>query len=876
MRHKLFLIFSTIVLMNGCVNEPDRPYENQRPKTFFWIYPDSTIREGNSKQRIHWWGEDPDGVVKGYLFASGKFLTRGTSLVKLDSLDVVRWSWTTANDTFLAFPLVVKRDTFDIAVRAVDNSFQQDLPANAVVRFKPEPYWDVNDNGSYDSGDIILASLSGAVDQKGATLAMPLLNIPPTIRFALDPNNPVVPMQPPPVTFTVATFSWIGSDEDGDQTIARYELSLNDTSFSNRFFVNKSVTLVTFVVPRTLSDTASREVEYADVYSGTFGTRIQYLGRMKGLKVDTLNTFYVRARDVAGDASPDSVRRWYVKKPRGKVLLVNDFLTNVSGHRDSVFTFYKNTLQSINELDYDTSAYVDIAFGLTASDKIVNKVGTFVPPYIDPAFIYTLRLFDVVLWYTDQNPSLTVARFPLYQYTNDPSRRGRVLYTTMFQYASDPSGALKDFAPLDSISSVNLDPSVAQILRPTFGDVSIPQGYYLIPDSSEPNHIYPMLQFTVSGPLHSVYLRPIYKRADSRYIYRIQDDTRSSIKYTYVATLNNLRSLSVVGSHLWTCGVNGTILHSTDEGVSWKRQSSPTTENLNAIQFVDEHTGWIVGDNGAYLRTTNGGTTWNLSPQSFEDLKGIFFASPTTGFITATSIRGRTTDKTSILRSSDGGITWKSIASNTTANLNAVAFADVNFGIAVGDSGVIQKTTDGGLHWDSLPRVTFRKLNAVTFFNNSSRIIIAGENGIVLRSTDGGVNWNSRSLINFELKSISFSDENTGWIAGLNGTLFSTNDGGITWTNRSVSTSLGVTQHINSVVFTDANTGYAVCTGGVIMKTDNQGTTWNFLPKGNINVGVINGNKNFVFLSLPLHRLNGNGTNVKDFLEYVLLTEFGL
>jgi hypothetical protein len=33
----------------------------------------------------------------------------------------------------------------------------------------------------------------------------------------------------PEITFTVATFSWIGSDLDGDETIREYQYALNDT-----------------------------------------------------------------------------------------------------------------------------------------------------------------------------------------------------------------------------------------------------------------------------------------------------------------------------------------------------------------------------------------------------------------------------------------------------------------------------------------------------------------------------------------------------------------------------------------------------------------------------------------------------------------------
>jgi hypothetical protein len=145
---KLFLRFCLIlfVLIVGCKNEEDRPLPNKKPKTFFWIYPDSTTHEGNSRQHIHWWGEDGDGVIKGYLFALGKFLD---SAGNLPSPDTIGWRFTTKTDSIVAFPLLTKRDTFHIAIRALDNTFSLPVPqsktdtpffSNALVRFSPSQY----------------------------------------------------------------------------------------------------------------------------------------------------------------------------------------------------------------------------------------------------------------------------------------------------------------------------------------------------------------------------------------------------------------------------------------------------------------------------------------------------------------------------------------------------------------------------------------------------------------------------------------------------------------------------------------------------------------------------------------------------------------
>ena len=114
-----------LFLVSGCSREhPDEPIPNKTPHTYMWLFPDSIIAQGVSKQHVRWWGEDPDGIVKGFLFAIGKIGSGGS----LPSPDTLRWTWTTKNDTLIALPLLTKRDTFTIAVRGVDNHFTVNLP----------------------------------------------------------------------------------------------------------------------------------------------------------------------------------------------------------------------------------------------------------------------------------------------------------------------------------------------------------------------------------------------------------------------------------------------------------------------------------------------------------------------------------------------------------------------------------------------------------------------------------------------------------------------------------------------------------------------------------------------------------------------------
>jgi photosystem II stability/assembly factor-like uncharacterized protein len=57
----------------------------------------------------------------------------------------------------------------------------------------------------------------------------------------------------------------------------------------------------------------------------------------------------------------------------------------------------------------------------------------------------------------------------------------------------------------------------------------------------------------------------------------------------------------------WTCGVNGTILYTSNGGTNWGAQLSGVSVQLNYLYMLNQNTGWIVGNNGTILSTTNGG-----------------------------------------------------------------------------------------------------------------------------------------------------------------------------------------------------------------------------------------------------------------------------
>jgi photosystem II stability/assembly factor-like uncharacterized protein len=107
-----------------------------------------------------------------------------------------------------------------------------------------------------------------------------------------------------------------------------------------------------------------------------------------------------------------------------------------------------------------------------------------------------------------------------------------------------------------------------------------------------------------------------------------------------------------------------------------------------------------------------------------------------------------------IQRTTDGGITWRPSWENFDDHdpgqaaaydaivegdltLLSVSFSDANTGTVVGDGGVILRTTDGGATWRLQPSGTSNSLLGV-YFTDATTGTVVGETGTILRTRTGG------------------------------------------------------------------------------------------------------------------------------------------
>lgn len=134
--------------------------------------------------------------------------------------------------------------------------------------------------------------------------------------------------------------------------------------------------------------------------------------------------------------------------------------------------------------------------------------------------------------------------------------------------------------------------------------------------------------------------------------------------------------------------------------------TSGTKTSLRGLSVVSDAIAWVSGSNGAVGRTTDGGKNWKwFVVKGFEknDFRDIEAFDATTAVIMSVG------EPAYILRTVDGGETWKVVYENKTKGmfLDAMEFWNEDAGIVVGDpinnKFFIIRTFDGGRSWQEVP-----------------------------------------------------------------------------------------------------------------------------------------------------------------------------
>ena len=222
----------------------------------------------------------------------------------------------------------------------------------------------------------------GQRDPSPARTVFPIENAPPSIDLSdFD--------LPPDTTFSIISFAWEAEDPEGPENLDRIEISLNDsTQFTT---LPADAAFITLVGEVDRNDPSQTETN-----AGVFlGRSFQNTGlQVPGLRLDADNTFYLRAADQTDTTSALVRYAWFVKKPRGQVLYVNDYRSATAPLIQSVHIDFLETYLP-DDVAIDTwDISMPVATG--SAGNLARSVS--MPPNADPTLRQQLALYEYIYW----------------------------------------------------------------------------------------------------------------------------------------------------------------------------------------------------------------------------------------------------------------------------------------------------------------------------------------------------------------------------------------------------------------------------------------------------------------------------------------------
>jgi photosystem II stability/assembly factor-like uncharacterized protein len=269
------------------------------------------------------------------------------------------------------------------------------------------------------------------------------------------------------------------------------------------------------------------------------------------------------------------------------------------------------------------------------------------------------------------------------------------------------------------------------------------------------------------------------------------------------------------------------VWRTTNGGVSWDAVNVPGAEfvvgvDYGGVTWVDADTVLIYGSAGKILQSTNQGVNWaDVTPAGFLETDNWFdmaFNAAGVGF--AVGPNGK------VARSSNRGQTWQPVDTPMSEPGTAVAFADANTVVVMGNLSQTMRSIDGGANWTAGFWFGASSQFRLRFASPTDGLAVSLVNGLTLRTRDGGETWTriGGGTIDENVVGMAASPSGSVVLAGsLARDLLRSADGGATWTG---SGSFPVGGKFQKPSFATEQRAIAIRPEGQIALSVDAGQTW--------------------------------------------------
>jgi len=233
--------------------------------------------------------------------------------------------------------------------------------------------------------------------------------------------------------------------------------------------------------------------------------------------------------------------------------------------------------------------------------------------------------------------------------------------------------------------------------------------------------------------------------------------------------------------HGWAVGADGTIVATTN-GRDWEMQTSKIGNGLKGIYFVNKDIGYAAGESDTILSTKNSGRSWKVlqggqlgavGDNDANMYNAIQFLDESTGWLAGVRVSPSTQGQSALIQmTTDGGQSWVTQETGKEDILEDIFFLDASTGWAVGENGVILHTSNGGETWKEQFSGTQETLRSVGFADEKNGWAVGGDFGVgaILHTSDGGKTWELEDSKEKIVKVFVLDGQNV-WLASSTGAI---------------------------------------------------------------------------------------------------------